>query len=91
MAASQALIAGEVLDAYDLRRHRCLLDVGGGDGSFLIAAAARAPALRLMLFDLPPVAERARTRFAAAGLDRARAIGGSSWRGIFPGAPTWSR
>ena len=84
MAASQALIAGEVLDAYDLRRHRCLLDVGGGDGSFLIAAAARAPALRLMLFDLPPVAERARTRFAAAGLDRARAIGGSFLAGDLP-------
>ena len=37
----------------------------------------RAPDLRLMLFDLPPVAERARARFAAAGLaGRAAAIGG---------------
>lgn len=77
MAQSQPLVAGEVLDAYSLRRHRCLLDLGGGDGSFLFHAAARAPALRLMLFDLPAVAERARARFAAAGLDgRATAIGG---------------
>ena len=68
MSASQPLVAGEVLDAYPLARHRCLLDVGGGEGAFLISAAERAPALRLMLFDLPAVARRARERLAAAGL-----------------------
>jgi demethylspheroidene O-methyltransferase len=78
MAASQALVADEVLDAYRIGRHRCVLDIGGGDGSFLRAAARRAPRLRLMLFDLPPVAALARARFAAAGLgDRAQAAGGS--------------
>ncbi len=77
MAASQPLIAAEVLDGYRLDRHRCLLDVGGGDGSFVEAAAARAPHLRLILFDLPAVADRARARFAAAGIaDRASASGG---------------
>ena len=77
MAASQPLVAAEVLDAYSIGRHRCLLDLGGGEGVFLAAAAARAPALRLMLFDLPAVAERARARFAAAGLaGRATAFGG---------------
>jgi demethylspheroidene O-methyltransferase len=77
MSASQPLIAGEVLDAYPLGRHACLLDVGGGEGAFLSAAAARTPGLRLMLFDLPPVAARARARFAAAGLaERAVAVGG---------------
>jgi len=30
MANSQPLVAGEILDAYPLTRHRCLLDVGGG-------------------------------------------------------------
>lgn len=79
MAASQPLVAAEVLDAYpELRRHRRLLDVGGGEGAFLTAAAARAPDLRVVLFDLPPVAERARARFAAAGLaHRAEAVGGN--------------
>lgn len=77
MAASQPLVAAEVLDAYDLRRHRCLLDVGGGDGTFLARAAARAPALQLMLFDLPPVADRARALLTAARLDgRTRIFGG---------------
>jgi demethylspheroidene O-methyltransferase len=85
MSASQSLVAGEVLDAYPFGRHRCLLDVGGGDGTFLAAAAARAPALRLMLFDLPAVAERARARFAAAGLaDRATAIGGDFFADRLP-------
>jgi demethylspheroidene O-methyltransferase len=68
MAASQPLIAGEVLDTYPIHRHRCLLDVGGGEGVFLAAAAARAPDLRLMLLDLPAVADRARARIANAGL-----------------------
>jgi len=85
MAASQAFIAGEVLDAYAPRRHRCLLDVGGGDGSFLAAAAARAPHLELMLFDLPAVAERARERLRERGLAaRARTFGGDFRRDPLP-------
>jgi demethylspheroidene O-methyltransferase len=78
MTATQPLVAGQVLDAYPLRRHRRLLDVGGGEGAFAIAAAERAPHLGLMLFDLPAVAERARRRFEAAGLaSRATVHGGS--------------
>jgi demethylspheroidene O-methyltransferase len=77
MAASQPLIAEEVLEAYGFRGHRTLLDVGGGDGSFLRAVGAAHPGLSLMLFDLPAVAERGRARFAAAGMaDRARCFGG---------------
>lgn len=72
MAASQPMVAQEALDAYDISRHRRLLDVGGGEGVFLAAAAARAPKLQLMLFDLPAVTERARKRLDEAGL-RARA------------------
>jgi len=77
MSASQSLVADPILDLAPLTRHRCLLDVGGGDGSFLEAAARRAPELQLMLFDLPPVAGLARERFERAGLaDRATVIGG---------------
>jgi demethylspheroidene O-methyltransferase len=77
MSTSQSLIAGEVLAAYDFSRHRCLLDVGGGEGAFLTAVAANHAQLRLVLFDLPSVADIARVRFAASGLERrATAIGG---------------
>jgi len=68
MAASQVLLADEVLSAYRIGRHRCLLDVGGGDGSFLRAAGQRAAGLDLMLFDLPPVVAEAKARFAEAGM-----------------------
>jgi demethylspheroidene O-methyltransferase len=78
MSASQPLVSAEILDAYQLDRHRCLLDVGGGDGTFLSAVATRFPQLRLMLFDLPAVAAQARERFAGAGLGhRATVTGGS--------------
>jgi demethylspheroidene O-methyltransferase len=69
MSASQPLVAAELLDAYDVSRHRRLLDVGGGEGTFLRAAAARSADLHLSLFDLPPVAERARASLRAAGLE----------------------
>jgi demethylspheroidene O-methyltransferase len=78
MAASQGLVSAEILAAYRFGRHRRLLDLGGGDGTFLRAVADVAPRLELRLLDLPPVAERARLAFAAAGLgDRAEASGGS--------------
>lgn len=68
MAASNPLWSETALAAYDIGQHRRLLDVGGGEGAFLEAAAARAPELELMLFDLPAVAERAKARLTAAGL-----------------------
>ena len=79
MAASQPLVAYEILDAYALGHHRCLLDVGGGDGCFLATVAQRAPSLRLMLFDLPAVAACADARFAAAGLGARTSVHGGSF------------
>jgi demethylspheroidene O-methyltransferase len=85
MAASQPLVAADILAACPMRRFRCLLDLGGGDGTFLTQAAAAAPDLRLLLFDLPAVADRARVRLAAAGLgDRAEAFGGDFRAGPLP-------
>jgi demethylspheroidene O-methyltransferase len=85
MANSQPLVASEILDAYPINRHRCLLDVGGGDGSFLIEVAKRSEQIQLMLFDLPPVAERASRRLEALGLgNRAKAIGGDFLNELLP-------
>jgi demethylspheroidene O-methyltransferase len=78
MTASQPMVIEELLAAYPLARHRVLLDVGGGEGRFVTAALAEAPALRAMLFDLPPVADLARTRLASLGLaGRVTVRGGS--------------
>jgi demethylspheroidene O-methyltransferase len=77
MTASNAFVAGDVLDAYSLKRHGCLLDIGGGEGNFLIRALERWPHLRGKLFDLPAVAERAQHRLNALGYgERAEAHGG---------------
>lgn len=85
MAASQPLVADEILDAYPLARHHCLLDLGGGEGVFASAAARRWPHLRAVVFDLPEVAHRAQARLAAAGLQqRISVVGGDFSQGALP-------
>jgi demethylspheroidene O-methyltransferase len=77
MTASQPLVAQEILAAYPFEKHRSLLDVAGGEGRFLRAAALACPQLQLTLFDLPAVARRGAEAFEQAGLGgRARAVGG---------------
>lgn len=79
MSASQPLVADEILQAYPIQRHQCLMDLGGGEGRFLASAAQRAPTLRLMLFDLPAVADRARINFAALGLTARSSVHGGDF------------
>ncbi len=77
MAASQPMMAREIIAAYPFNRHRVLMDVGGGDGSFLRLLAPHAPELQLRLFDLPPVAAAATQAFERDNLaGRAQAYGG---------------
>lgn len=77
MAQTVAPIALEVLDSGILEGRDCLLDVGGGQGAFLLEVAERHASMRLKLFDLPAVVARAATRFEAAGLtDRSECLGG---------------
>ena len=92
MSTSQLMIADDVLDTHRLDGATCLLDVGGGGGDFLVAAARRRPDLRVILFDLPAVADRAQARFARERLDaRASAVGGDFKRDPLPtGADTVS-
>ncbi len=85
MTASQPLVADDILDAYPITRHHTLLDVGGGEGNFLTSAAARAPQLQLMLFDLPAVVNVARERLTERGLaGRASCHGGDFFRDALP-------
>jgi demethylspheroidene O-methyltransferase len=86
MSRTQALVAETVLDAYRFDRHRRLMDVGGGEGAFLAAAAKRFPMLELALFDLPVVASRARERIGSLGIGaRVETIGGDMLRDSLPG------
>ena len=85
MSASQPLVASEILDTYDFSAHHKLLDIGGGEGRFLMAAAQAAPDLVLEMFDLPAVAQRAQAALDAAGLaGRARTHGGDFFNDPLP-------
>jgi demethylspheroidene O-methyltransferase len=55
MADSQRIVADDTLRLVDLTRAGRLMDVGGGTGAFLRAAAKLHPNLALTLFDLPHV------------------------------------
>jgi demethylspheroidene O-methyltransferase len=87
MGASQQMVAEQVLEAFSFDGFASLLDVGGGNGSFLSFVGARYPQLELRLFDLPGVTPLAERRLAAAGLaDRSRILGGDFHRDELPGS-----
>ncbi len=82
MEESQGLVAEETLRTVSLRGVRRLLDVGGGTGAFLRAVGRAYPDVALDLFDLPPVVEVARRRFAEEGF----AMGPGSRVTLHPGS-----
>jgi len=86
MAASQTLIADDILGAFPPDGVGHWLDLGGGEGIFACAVATRAAATRVTLFDLPAVAARAREAVRAADLEgRVTAIGGDFLADSLPG------
>ena len=70
MAASQSFVVQEILRSYPFGKHRCVLDVGAGQGGFVLALAQRTAHLRFQLFDLPPVLDLARKALQDQGLDQ---------------------
>jgi demethylspheroidene O-methyltransferase len=86
MADSQRMIAEQVLDAFDFSPHRALLDIGGGNGTFLSRVHQAHPQLELALFDLPGVIELAGQRAANGDLPANIELhGGSFHSDSFPG------
>ncbi len=68
MANLAELYNTAVLASYPFSTIDRLIDVGGGDGSLIIALLRANPAMKGVLFDLPHVAENAKKRLANAGL-----------------------
>ena len=74
-----------MIEAYDFRAFKTIVDIGGGNGSTLIEILRAAPAARGIVFDLPGVVERTASAIRAAGLaERCRAEAGS----FFDSAPS---
>ena len=87
-AGIEAVLAGPaaaLAHTYDFAAHRKLLDVGGGTGSWSIAAATAHPGLTATVVELPVVAAVAKTRVAEAGLDgRVDIVTGDAMQGELP-------
>jgi demethylspheroidene O-methyltransferase len=62
MAATQPMVSAQIIEAYNFRQHRRMLDIGGGSGAFANAVAKAAPDLDLGIFDLPEVIAEAQKR-----------------------------
>jgi hypothetical protein len=83
-------VSAAVVAAYDFSQFGTLVDVGGGNGTLLRAALQAHPTLRGVLFDLPHVAEDAKTRLAAAGLaERCASKGGDFFAAVPAGGDAY--
>jgi hypothetical protein len=87
MGVDVGVDAPAIVAAHDWGALGQVVDVGGGDGTLLIALLRRYPALRGAVVDQPHAAEAAGAAFAAAGLaDRAEAVTGSFFEPLPGGA-----
>ena len=88
-ALSNAHYAG-VVDAYDFRSIRKLVDVGGGHGRLLSMILTAYPKMRGVLFDLPHAFEGGQTTMAEAGLgDRCEVVSGDFFRSVPTGGDAY--
>jgi hypothetical protein len=92
-AAMTVVHGGEtepMLDAYDFSVFRTVADIGGGNGLTLAAILQRHPGIRGILFDLPAVADRARSTILGSGVsERIRVEGGDFFSSVPPGADAY--
>ena len=79
-----------MLDAYDFGASGTVMDIGGGNGLTLCAILERHPSMQGILFELPAVADRARSTISALGLsDRCRVEGGDFFASVPAGADVY--
>jgi SAM-dependent methyltransferase len=85
VAALMAAPAQALPISYDFTRHRRLLDLGGGTGSWLIPLLQQTPDLHATLFDLPSAAALARELLAAnAATHNAEVVEGNFFEDPIP-------
>jgi hypothetical protein len=92
-AAMTGVHGGEtepMIDSYDFAAFQSVVDVGGGNGLVLAAILKRHPTIQGILFDLPAVADRARSTILESGVsDRLRIEGGDFFSSVPVGADAY--
>jgi SAM-dependent methyltransferase len=79
-----------IIDAYDFDGIKTIVDVGGGEGTFVTKILSAYEGMRGVLFDQPPVIEKARRWIAGTPVaDRCECVGGSFFDGVPPGADAY--
>jgi len=79
-----------IVDAYDFGAFKTVVDIGGGNGLMLAAILKRYPAVQGVLFDLPAVADRARSTVSRSKVsDRIRIEGGDFFASVPAGADAY--
>ena len=90
MSANTLPVAASIAEAFDFSRFPVIADVGGGDGTLLMAILRRYPSIRGIVFDRPDVIERARKRIADAGMaDRCEVVSGNFMEHVPTGADAY--
>lgn len=90
MRARSLPLAAGVAEGYDFSRVGTVVDVGGGQGTFLAAILRAHPHVRAVLYELPHVLPGARDRLAAAGVaDRCELVAGDFFAAVPAGADVY--
>lgn len=89
MSSRNAARNAAVSTTYDFEGITTLVDVGGGEGALLQAVLAEFPALQGILFDLPPVIERARRSSDQALHGRLELVAGDAFVSVPTGADAY--
>lgn len=86
MTENTAILAADLIRAYDFSRFHTIVDVGGGEGRLLAEVLTSQPSAQGILYDLPHVVAGAAAVLAAAGVaDRCQVVGGSFFEDVPPG------
>jgi len=90
MAAGTEGFAEAVLDAYDFGRFDRVVDVGGGDGTFLAKILAAYPRIVGTLFEQPHIIARTAASIESRGLsNRCQAVGGDFFSSVPAGGDAY--
>jgi demethylspheroidene O-methyltransferase len=85
MSDSMSLLAEDILDSYSFEDHKCLLDLGGGTGTFVMNVCKRWDGLKAQLFDLPAVEKLAHQHIRKQGMsDRISTVPGNLFTSPLP-------